>query len=129
MKQKDQLILEQIYLGILDEAKKKKAKGEVNPWAIAKSIAKEKDYDSKKEEEIVKGIKKGAKKTGKKITSKGFVKENCKECGCMDEKSPNVENMTDDELANYLDIAVSDRANYTREELIELAHEHSKKHQ
>lgn len=53
----------------ISEAKKK-----INPWAVEKSIkkkmeAKGKKVGPKKEEEIVKGIKKTAKKYGKKITS------------------------------------------------------------
>ncbi|NBO24816.1 MAG: hypothetical protein EBU93_06240 [Chlamydiae bacterium] len=52
------------FLKICEEAKKK-----VNPWAIAKSIAKKEHLGPKKEEEIVKGVKKSAKKYGKKITS------------------------------------------------------------
>lgn len=42
----------------LEEAKKQKA----NPWAIAKAMAKKKGYGAKKEEKIVKAIKKGLKK-------------------------------------------------------------------
>jgi len=42
----------------LEEAKKQKA----NPWAIAKSMAKKKGYGTKKEEKIVKAIKRGLKK-------------------------------------------------------------------
>jgi hypothetical protein len=48
----------------INEAKKK-----VNPWAVAKSIAKKKHLNPKEEEEVVKGVKKSAKKYGKKITS------------------------------------------------------------
>jgi hypothetical protein len=109
MKPKDQLLLEQIYLNILEEAKKKKSKERVNPWAIAKSMAKEKGFGAKKEEEVVKGIKRGAKKSGKKIVTEA-----------------NIENMTDEELADYLDVPLANRANYNRDELVELAHELSK---
>lgn len=42
----------------LEEAKKQKA----NPWAIAKAMAKKKGYGKKKEEKIVKAIKKSLKK-------------------------------------------------------------------
>lgn len=41
----------------------------VNPWAVAKSIAKKEHLGPKKEEKIVKAVKKSAKKYGKKITS------------------------------------------------------------
>lgn len=53
----------------ISEAKKK-----INPWAVAKSIAKKKHLGPKKEEEIVKGVKKSAKKYGKKITSEKIKK-------------------------------------------------------
>ena len=64
MKTKDQILLESLYEKVIEEAKKK-----INPWAVAKSISKKKGYGPKKEEEIVKGVKKTAKKTGKTITS------------------------------------------------------------
>jgi hypothetical protein len=63
-KTKDQILLENLYEKVIEEAKKK-----INPWAVAKSIAKKKHLGPKKEEEIVKGVKKNAKKYGKKITS------------------------------------------------------------
>ena len=63
-KSKDQILLESLYAQVIEEAKKK-----VNPWAVAKAVAKEKHLGPKKEEEIVKGVKKSAKKYGKKITS------------------------------------------------------------
>ena len=68
MRTKDLILLESAY----EEVYKKhllEAKKEVNPWAVAKSIAKKKKLGPKKEEEIVKGVKKSAKKSGKKITS------------------------------------------------------------
>lgn len=55
---------------VVSEAKKK-----INPWAVAKSVAKKKNLSSKEEEEIVKGVKKSAKKYGKKITSKSVNKK------------------------------------------------------
>ena len=61
MTNKDLMLLENAYGKILEEAKKK-----VNPWAVAKSIAKEKNLSPEKEEKIVKGVKKSAKKYGKK---------------------------------------------------------------
>ena len=64
MRNKDQILLESAYEKVLEEAKKK-----VNPWAVAKSVAKKKHLGPKKEEEIVRGVKKSAKKYGKKITS------------------------------------------------------------
>jgi len=54
----------------LIESKKK-----VNPWAVAKSVAKKKHLGPKEEEKIVKGVKKSAKKYGKKITSKSVKKK------------------------------------------------------
>jgi hypothetical protein len=66
MKSKDQLMLENAYNQIIEEAKKK-----VNPWAVEKSIEKKtgKKFGKEHKEEIIKGIKKSAKKSGKKITS------------------------------------------------------------
>ena len=64
MTNKDLILLENAYVKVLEEAKKK-----VNPFAVAKSIAKEKDLSPEKEEKIVKGVKKSAKKYGKNITS------------------------------------------------------------
>lgn len=59
-----------------EESTIQEGKKKVNPWAVAKSIAKKKHLGSKKEEEIVKGVKKSAKKYGKKVTSDKIVKEN-----------------------------------------------------
>lgn len=70
MTNKDLILLENAYVKVLEEAKKK-----VNPWAVAKSIAKEKDLSPEKEEKIVKGVKKSAKKYGKNITSKTIKKK------------------------------------------------------
>jgi hypothetical protein len=69
MRNNDQILLESLYDKVIEEAKKK-----VNPWAVAKSIAKKEDLSPKKEEEIVKGVKKSAKKYGKKITSEPIKK-------------------------------------------------------
>jgi hypothetical protein len=69
MKSKDQILLESLYEKVIEEAKKK-----INPWAIAKSVAKKKGLGPKKEEEIVKGVKKSAKKYGNKITSEKIQK-------------------------------------------------------
>lgn len=70
MRNADQILLEGLYEKILEEAKKK-----VNPWAVAKSIAKEKGLSPEKEEKIAKGVKKSAKKYGKKITSDKIEKK------------------------------------------------------
>jgi hypothetical protein len=69
-KTNDQLILESLYSKVVEEAKKK-----VNPWAVAKSIAKKKHLGPKEEEEVVKGVKKSAKKYGKKVTSDKVTKK------------------------------------------------------
>jgi hypothetical protein len=47
---------------ITDSCSIHEKKETVNPWAVAKSISKKKGYGPKKEEEIVKGIKKSIKK-------------------------------------------------------------------
>jgi len=66
MKNKDSLILENLYDQVVEEAKKK-----INPWAVEKSIENKtgKHFQKKHKEKIIKGIKRSAKKAGKKITS------------------------------------------------------------
>jgi len=56
MTNKDLILLENAYVKVLEEAKKK-----VNPWAVAKSIAKEKNLSPEK--------------YGKNITSKTIKKK------------------------------------------------------
>ena len=72
MRTKDQILLEnayeEVYKNAINEAKKK-----INPWAVAKSVAKKKHLGPEKEEEIVKGVKKSAKKSGNKITSDKII--------------------------------------------------------
>jgi hypothetical protein len=71
MKSKDQLLLEEAYLKVLNNEPIVEAKKKVNPWAIEKSIENKtgKKFGKKHKEEIIKGIKKSAKKSGKEITS------------------------------------------------------------
>jgi hypothetical protein len=69
MKLKDDILLEQAYSSVLEEAKKK-----VNPWAVCNSTTKGKSKEPDKFEKCVKGVK---KKTGfKDNKNKKVVKEN-----------------------------------------------------
>jgi hypothetical protein len=62
-------------MGLIESVVVNEAKKKVNPWAVAKSVAKKKHLGPKEEEEIVKGVKKSAKKYGKKITSDKVTKK------------------------------------------------------
>jgi hypothetical protein len=69
MKLKDDILLEQAYSSVLEEAKKKK----VNPWAVCNTTTKGKKKEPEKFEKCVKGVK---KKTGFGSNKKKVVKEN-----------------------------------------------------
>jgi hypothetical protein len=71
MKLKDDILLEQAYTSVLEEAKKK-----VNPWAVCNASTSGKKKEPEKFEKCVKGVKKKTGYTDNKKGKKKVVKEN-----------------------------------------------------